>query len=265
VEVLVGSARQEVVLHVHRGLYIRGRVLDPAGTPAPGYVWGHTDAAAWMLSAQAGKDGAFAVGPLIPGRYTLVAHGWGHADSESVEASGGDEDVVLRLRTGGSVRGTIIDGVTGKSCAAELIFVVRGRGDGGFSSMNSAEDGVFEVGGLAAGIYDFAARASGYRAGSLRGVSVQAGVETRDLVLTLRPGAKLRILYAGKHGYLNYQVLSEGMTVASDGIAAGRSAEAVVPSGHLVVECHWPSNGSETKEIDVAVGEEKELVFGGGG
>jgi hypothetical protein len=94
---------------------------------------------------------------------------------------------------------------------------------------------------------------------------VQAGVETRDLIVTLTAAAKLRVIYAGKDGYLQYRVSSEGTTCAGDGIPAGGKSETVVPSGHLVIECQWPPKGSETKAIDIAVGEEKELVVGGGG
>jgi hypothetical protein len=266
VEVLDGSSRQELVLKVHRGLYIRGTVLNPAGEPAPHtHLWGQTELATFVLPAQTGADGAFAMGPLVPGRYRLVAQGWEDADSEPVEADGGDEGVVLRLKTGGSIRGTVLDGVTGKGCVAEITYAIRDHSDQGFGMMNSKEDGTFQIGGLNPGTYDLAARASGQRVGVLRGVSVQAGIETRDLILTVAPGARLRVRYAGKEGYLHYRVLSQGTTIAGDGVAAGGSSETAVPSGRLVVECQWPGTASETKEIEVAVGEEKELVFGGGG
>src|SRR5262249_24866921 len=149
------------------------------------------------------------------------------------------------------LRGTIVDGATGKACPGEITFAVIDRSAQGFGMTPSGEDGTFHVEGLTEGTYDLTARASGQRVGVLRGISVQAGIETHDLVFSLVPGAKLRVRYAGKVGYLQYQVLSEGTTFAGDGLAAGHAAETPIPSGHLVVECHWPPNSSETKEIDV--------------
>lgn len=267
VEVLEGMSRQEVVLRVHRGLYIRGRVLDPAGEPAPDtYLYGSTENVALMISAQTESGGAFALGPLIPGRYSLVAHGWTLADSDPVEASAGDEGVVLRLRAGGSISGIIVDGATGRACAATLTLGLRGLADQGLTMFENGEDeenGAFQLDGLAPGVYDISARASGQRVGILRGVVVQAGIDTSKLVVTLAPGATLRVKYAGKDRFLSYRILSEGVPVAGDGIQAGGSKEIVVPSGRLTIECRSTGESSETKEIELAVGEQKELVFGG--
>jgi hypothetical protein len=265
IEVLIGSSRQELVLHVHRGLYIRGVVLRPTGDPAPQtYLWGNTKLATWILSAQTGADGAFTMGPLLPGEYSLVAHGWEDADSEPVEAKGGDEGVVLRLRAGGIVRGTVVDKLSGKTSRAEITYSVNARTDKEIGMLDSQEDGTFKVSGLEPGTYDLAARASGSRVGVLRGITVQAAIETRDLVVILEPGATLRLRYAGKKGYLQYRVVSEGTVIAGDGLPAGATSETAVPPGRIVVECGWPDAQSEKREVEVSAGEHKELVFGGG-
>jgi len=260
-----GSSQQEVVVHVQRGLYIKGQVLDSAGEPATEtYIWGTTDAASWLFSARTEKDGTFAMGPLVPGRYRLVANGWKDANSEPASANGGDEGVVLHLRAGGVLRGTIVEAATGKGCAGKLVYASREQSNEGFGIKDSESNGSFQIEGLIPGTYDLAASASGRRVGVLKGLSVQGGIQTRDLVVTLGPGATLRVKYAGHEGYLQYHVISGGAIFGGDGIAAGGVSELVVPSGHLVVECHWPPKGLETKEIDVAVGEDKELDVGGG-
>src|SRR6185295_20276367 len=68
VEVLEGTPQQEVLVAVQRGLYIRGRVLDPDGKPAAKiFVMGNAEVATWPLQTESGEDGAFALGPLVPG------------------------------------------------------------------------------------------------------------------------------------------------------------------------------------------------------
>jgi hypothetical protein len=133
----------------------------------------------------------------------------------------------------------------------------------------AGDDGTFRFEGLPPGAYCLAARASGRRVGLLRDVSVLAGRELGDLVVTLVPGAEVRIKYAGKDGYIHYRIASDGVTVAGDGVPAGGSSETPVPAGRLVIECMRMGSDQEwtveTQEIDLAVGEEKELVFGGDG
>jgi len=67
-----------------------------------------------------------------------------------------------------------------------------------------------------------------------------------------------------QRGNLFYQVRYDGLVVAGAGVPAGASAETAVPAGHVVVECQWRST-SETKEIDLDVGKDAELVFGSDG
>jgi hypothetical protein len=143
VEVLERTSVHEVQLRVYRGLYIRGLVLDPESEPAPEtYLYGSNEGIAWMLSARTGSDGTFVLGPLVPGRYSLVAHGWisGHADSDPVEASEEDLDIVLRLKAGGSLRGTVIDEATGSTCAARVT-CTRMDGAEGFMASEADDEG----------------------------------------------------------------------------------------------------------------------------
>lgn len=261
VEVVEGATRQDVLLRVHVGLYIRGIVLDPHGERAgKTYLYAHSEGIDWLVTTDAGSDGTFALGPLAPGRYSLVAHGSLHADSEPMMANGGDVEVILRLRAAGRMSGSVLEGTTGKACVAEITFA-RTDQTLGFGMTGTGDDGAFQLRGLAPGTYDLAARASGERVGVLRDVAVRADSETTALVLSLEPGARLRVKYSGDNGYLQYRVVSSGTTIGGDGVPAGGSQETVVPSGRLQVECQWAGK-SETVEIELAVGEEKELVFG---
>ncbi|MFN0006297.1 MAG: collagen binding domain-containing protein [Planctomycetota bacterium] len=264
IEILDGTTEQDVALRAHRGLYIRGVVFDPDAKPKDEtYVYAHTRDVYWMMDARTGADGKFTIGPLIPGSYSLVAHGWELVDSEPVEAKGGDEGVVLRLRTGGSIHGTVVDKATGKACRAEISYSVQDPSDRRIGTTESQDDGTFDFMGMEPGTYGLAAKASGQRVGLLRGITVKAGTETRDLVLTVEPGATLRLRYAGEAGYLHYRIRSGGIAVAGDGIPAGGNVEESVPAGMADIEVWWPEKKHEERTIEVSIGERKELVFGG--
>jgi hypothetical protein len=263
VEVHAGDTRTAVCLVVQRGLYIRGRVLDSAGKAAPRiHVMAWTDDSYQATNCRA--DGAFAVGPLVPGRYGLRAYSDTDADSRRVEASAGDEGVELRLQHGGMLSGTVVDGATGMPCAARLTLSCTVDGRPRSETGGSDDDGTFRVQGLAEGTYDLTACAGDSRCGVLRGVSVAGGKDATDLAVTLSRGATLRLGYAGKSGYLFYEVRCNGVLIRGDGVAAGEKKETAVPAGHLVIECEW-RGGSETKEIDLDVGKDAELVFGSDG
>jgi hypothetical protein len=257
VEVLEGSPRQEVLVRVHRGLYIRGRLLDPAGEPAPDTdVMAKMEGVHGLLLVNVASDATFALGPLVPGRYSLIGGGWDHADSAWVEATAGDENVVLRLRAGGSLRGTTLDGATGQGCASRLVCSAKGA-----VVITADEDGTFQIGNLLPGTYHLVATASGQRIGVLRDIAVQPGSGTDGLIVTLMPGALLRLKHAGKEASLRYQIRSNGALVAWGGLRPAGSFETAVPPGRLSVETRW-GDSTEQAEIDLAVGEEKELVLG---
>lgn len=266
VEIADSAQRQTVDLRVHRGLYIRGKVLKSTGAPAPRHYLHASmkDAAAW-LGAQTRDDGTFALGPLVPGQYQLVANSGftGDAGSEPIDAEAGQSDVVLQLTIGGSISGTVIAGVTGKACRAEVTYTLRGDFRGSVSKRYADTDGSFTLPGLAPGTYDLGLCDAEAGTAILRGVQVQAGLDTGVQVLKLTPGARVHIRYAGTEGYLNYMIRSEGVSFFGDGVKAGHFSEATVPAGRVAIEVHWPPNHSETKEIDFIAGEEKELVFGG--
>ncbi|NOT31957.1 MAG: hypothetical protein HOP15_16040 [Planctomycetes bacterium] len=95
----------------------------------------------------------------------------------------------------------------------------------------------------------------------LRGLVVRAGEKTGEVQLLLEPGAQLRVKYAGREGYLQYRVLCDGATVARDGVPAGGASETVVPAGRLVVESFKTLDLRATQELELAAGEERELVL----
>jgi hypothetical protein len=76
----------------------------------------------------------------------------------------------------------------------------------------------------------------------------------------------VRIRYDGKSSYGTFQVTSGGVILAIDSLQNGTSRAQPVSAGHLVVRFTvWEPTHSQEREIDLAVGEEKEIAFTDGG
>jgi len=271
VEIPEGSPAEQVLLRAHRGLYIQGRVLDPAGEPARGVrISGfNMEALVSFDVPDTEEDGSFALGPLVPGRYDLRARGGGGASPDRIVAEAGARDVVLVMKAGGTLKGTVRDGASGEKISARLLL---GRCDdpGPNWWANHARDGAFRYDGLEPGTYCLAARASGGRTAIVRDVVVVAG-RSSEVELTLAPGATLRVTYAGKSGELVYELFAGDVRVAADSVAAGATSETAVPAGRLRLEGDWfpldPDPNEDafaTRELVAGVGETLEVVLGGG-
>ena len=263
--VAVPDGAAEIVhdLRIVRGLFVRGRVLDSQGSPAAGaFIYGWMKEPPWSTQARSRKDGTFEFGPLVPGRYELEASTpmKEEANSDPVTATAGDQDVVLRLRVGGSLSGKVVDSITGSPCSAELVLSDRSDENGYLSLPRSGEDGSFRCKGLPPGTYDVAARTPDGRFGRQLGIVVRAETESDSAVVAVGPGAKLHVRYEAVSGYGQVEVRGDGCIVAADGIAAGSTKVWVVPAGRVVAELRSPK---QSQAVDLAVGEEKTVVLTG--
>jgi protocatechuate 3,4-dioxygenase beta subunit len=268
VEILEGALEVRQDLVVHRGLFIRGRVLDPTDAPLPrAAVFGTCAAIASYANVGADDAGAFAFGPLVPGTYDLKAFGGiEFADSARVSASAGDSDVVLRVQLAGILSGTVVDAVSGAPCPATLTLSGLGPTDPLMMLAETRPDGTFHLEGIRPGNYDVAAHADDGRVGFVRGVIVSRAADAGGPVVRVAAGAKLRIRYDGKAKYGTFQVTSSGVILAIDSLQNGTSRTQPVSAGHLVVRFTvWEPTRSQEKEFDLAVGEEKEIAFTDGG
>ncbi len=172
-QVEVGGAPRSVEIELERALSIRGRVEPAVAAEValelrPESMRMGGSAGTFVMSApaatQAAADtGAFELGPVMPGRYTLEARSAdGRGASIDVEVgSDGAEGVVINLTQKAILAGTVQD-FNGKPLddvsvrarkrreGSSLSVVVNGRELTALSSPTSTE-GRFEIAGLAAG------------------------------------------------------------------------------------------------------------------
>jgi hypothetical protein len=259
---------QDVTLHVHRGLFIRGKVVRPDGLSAPhAYVVAHASSKNWGIYGRTSDDGTFAVGPLPAWRFSLVAEVIGHfASAEPIEAEAGASDVTLRLTTGGALHGRVVDARTGKPCAAEVLLTSRVACQGLFEDgigFSVEADGIVEQAGLQPGGYDLAARTQDGCFGVLSGLTVVVGEKGKEFVVPVSPGGTLKIRYAGSHRFAGVSLRTQGVqTDWQRNVDAGTSLDLPAPAGTLVLEVRLESEaGSRSRTIHLDPGEVKEIAL----
>lgn len=258
------AREMDVVVEVQRGLYIRGRVLDSSGAAAPDTsVTAGMDGKWWGMSAQSKSDGTFAVGPLMPGKFQMIAQGRGtDSDSAPLDARAGDSEVILKLRLGGIIEGQVVD-ASGAGCRAGISISAQHVARFDMQLMGTQNDGTFKWEGLEPGAYDLVARLNDGRVAVARAVSLAAGAKVSGLVLTLEPGAKLRLRYTGPGAAPWFKVRSAGAVVVSDPLEKDKPSVVVVPAGKISIELRLEGDERvERRDLEIAPGDDKEIVLG---
>ena len=233
-----GATRTLDVLLV-RGASLSGRVVDEERRPVAGaeiYV-GSDDGSAFRrafarLAGAPGAgivsrpDGTFAANRLPPGESLRVVAS--HPDYEqarlgglSLSPGGSRPDLVVTLRRGAVLSGTVKDGDGNPIAGAELTLdgsnAVRGsrrssasRSFGSFNDLpagRSGADGRFELKGVPEGDWALTVRAAGKAVEAVDPISVARGARPDPIDVVLAPGASisgsvLRKTGGGAEGYL---------------------------------------------------------------
>jgi hypothetical protein len=264
VEIPEGAAEVRQDLVVRRGLYIRGRVVDASGAPAArAAVFGASEDHEGHESVGADDEGAFAFGPLVPGRYRLKAIGG--ADqvwSDPVIASAGDEGVVLTVALGATLSGMVVDAISGAPCPARLTVTSDSVAEPLRMLAETMPDGTFSLQGMQPGTYDLAAHTDDARVGIVRGLVIAHNTRHSGPVLRVSAGARVRMRYDGKSRYGTFEVLSDGAIVGIDTLENGTTSSQPVPAGRCVVRFTlWDPTRTQEKVMQLAVGEEKSCAF----
>jgi len=251
-------------VRLHRGLAIRGRVLTPSGEPAKyaSIRISGTTSGVFGQENMNDPEGRFVLGPLEAGEVTLRASSMGDfVDSESVAARPGDVDFVLRFRTGGALRGLVVNKTDGAPTAATVL--VRDHAGTGVSMPRANAQGVFELAGLAPGLYDVSASTSNGAVGLARDIEVTAGA-SRDVRVEVEASARVRVRYAGPWPNVGISVYVGDALFATNGMPKGTETTLTAPVGAIVVRIR---NYAEKTEFDLplvlTVGETRDVVFDG--
>ncbi len=261
---LSGEPALTLDLAVSRGLLIRGTVVAPDGTPVPGaQITAMCDSTESFASAMTGPDGGFLIGPLEFETYVLKAtHAGKFAPSDEERTQPGAKGVVLKLKPCATLRGRVVDELTGIGCPAKVVVIPDGVEPAGALRVASAtNDGEFHVDGLALGPCTVTASTTDGRFAQVR-AEVRAGYEVSAPLLSLAYGGKLRVRYAGEGELPVFAVTWNGAVVLfGQELEAGKTKEMPAPAGKLVLRFRTDPSGSWREiQVDLARGESKEIT-----
>jgi hypothetical protein len=237
-------------------------------------------------TAWSGPDGTFALGPLDPGTYRVMALEKGvYRASEFVTARAGGARVTLHVPLGGLVEGCVVANGAGEDGLAGRVWAVR-RGSthatrAGFFIDPERNRCEFVLHGLEPGRYDLFALPGrfGYRetdsretvAGRLDGLVVEGGTELRGLRVRLRPAGTICIhgnspepVGSDRSSIFTCRVMVGEATIAAALVSSSSRHEFVVPPGSYRIRLQRtvpPSTEHRVEIVTVGPGQDVAVFF----
>ncbi|MFQ5750057.1 MAG: collagen binding domain-containing protein, partial [Planctomycetota bacterium] len=268
-----GSPDVPAVLRTVRGLFLSGSVEEPSGDPADRIlVLAEGLEGQDSFSTRTDSKGSFRLGPLLPGFYRLKGFVLGghpsFGDSDPVQAKAGREDVVLKLSRVGILRGIVVDGDTGRPARARILLTrpdaMPFRGERVWpEDGESGPDGAFVVEHLPSGIYTVHAEGREGGSGILFGVKVDSSSAPGNVKIELHPDAVLVVQVLAPLRAARLEIGNRRGIFHLEGIR--RAPEKIrVPPGELTVALLDQDQPIARRQVPVAAGERKEIVFEGG-
>ena len=189
-----------------RGASVAGVVVDEQSAPIAGAVVATLAQGAEPQSASTDGQGAFRIGDLPRGRALMLGvSAPGYAPSGQ-GATPPAETLRIVLTRSGTIRGRVVDAVTGDPVTEFTLSRTAGgagRRRGGFGGNPAAadggggatefhsDDGLFELTGVPAGSWTLHAAAATYRPAAVSGVDLEVAETKEDVVIELRHGGSL--------------------------------------------------------------------------
>jgi len=237
----------EVVITLDDGARIIGRVLDPTGKPVPAptvVVQQRVGLASRAVAVVSVFDaeGRFSIDGLAADTYEVVAQAAGFAPSapSTAVAEADPDDVIVTLRKGATLVGTLIDGDTRAPLENGKITVEGGVGDGSsavpvMTTAISRADGTFELAGIAPGRRSMTAGAFAHHMAIVGPFELADGERIGPVAVELTPlgpGETPQIELAG----IGAKLSAQGDVLRVDGLIAGGGAEqaGILAGDHLL-------------------------------
>jgi carboxypeptidase family protein len=253
----VGESSLEIL--EEPGLFLRGRVLTPAGAQSGEMTVVAThETIGGEVRANVGADGTFVLGPVAAGPHRVRALPKGEfLAPEPVLAMPNGDDITIQLLPAAAIAGRVVDATTGKDAFADVVCSRAGDDAPTLATV----DGGFRLGGLPSGTYTLAATASDERATLVRGLRVDAGDTITDVRVALEPAARARIRYRGGPAHASVSLRIDDAIVAIRGLTEGVELECVVPAGRLDVRLSGDQRELARRTIDARAGVATEIVL----
>jgi hypothetical protein len=144
--------------------------------------------------AASSADGGFLLEALEAGAYDVSAAADGLAKSVARGVRSGEKNLVLRLETGGTLRGIVRERTSAQPVAgfSIVLWPMRGAFERGVPEVRTffAPDGRFEIQALLPGDYAVTALSGGWPSAEERRVAISSGT-VRDVVLDLASGGRV--------------------------------------------------------------------------
>jgi hypothetical protein len=218
----------------------------------------------YSSSAFTEQTGEFTIGPVVPGTYRITATALGGVNGAADHpVSAGEVDVVVQLPATFTVKGLVVDRVTGEPCSARVTAGLVGVSNPMAKQFQTEKDGTFRMRGFVDGDWELTAYTDDARVGSGYRASIAGEEPCEPVVIRVSRGAKLVIRCETNTQIPGLFVYRGGAIVGMTRIEPGETVSVVVPPGDLTLH-YWAGGREQIVNVSLdRAGDQKDLVLAG--